>query len=70
MKLSESVYAVVRLEIETGQLFVDDLMTRDYFGGNNYYNPESEEFETNPRTPLLLALLTRSYNKQEDKKHG
>ena len=70
MKLSESVYAVVRLEIETGQLFVDDLMTRDYFGGNNYYNAESEEFEANPRTPLLLALLTRSYNKKEDKKHG
>ena len=67
MKLSESVYAVVRLEIETGQLFVDDLMTRDYFGGNNYYNQESEEFEANPRTELLLKLLTRTYNKKEDK---
>jgi hypothetical protein len=42
-------------------------MTRDYFGGNNYYNQESEEFEANPRTELLLKLLTRTYNKKEDK---
>lgn len=58
----DAVYAVVRLDRDSDCIHLDRGMTEDYFGANNFWSQDQEEFIENKYATMYLELVIKNWN--------